>query len=154
MNLGCAGLVWSVLWFFVSSGSPSTHRYINHEEKVYITENVGKVATANMTVSFGDQIHRHFDKRLANHRPLEYDSLLAASLGYNYLQFLPIVDLLPTTRQSTHLHERRAEHRHQKCTLTKNDLSKRFQLRHLVGLYLHATATSHDDRRPCLGSVG
>ncbi|PAV68319.1 hypothetical protein WR25_12958 [Diploscapter pachys] len=48
---GCAGLVWSVLWFFVSSGSPSTHRYINHEEKVYITENVGKVATANMTLT-------------------------------------------------------------------------------------------------------
>lgn len=48
---GALGIVWSILWIYVSGTSPETHGYISADEKKYITEKVGSVAVKNMTVS-------------------------------------------------------------------------------------------------------
>ncbi|VDM80509.1 unnamed protein product [Strongylus vulgaris] len=48
---GCAGVLWSIIWCIVSAKSPSEHRYITEEERTYITEKIGKVATGNMTLT-------------------------------------------------------------------------------------------------------
>ncbi|VDK56108.1 unnamed protein product [Cylicostephanus goldi] len=48
---GIAGVLWSIVWCLVSAKSPAEHHYITEEERTYITEKVGKVATGNMTVN-------------------------------------------------------------------------------------------------------
>lgn len=36
-NKGTAGIVWSIIWFFVTADKPDTHRFIKEKEKEYIT---------------------------------------------------------------------------------------------------------------------
>ncbi|ETN78391.1 transporter, major facilitator family protein [Necator americanus] len=48
---GCVGVLWSLTWWTVSAKSPNDHSYITDEERTYITEKVGKVATGNMTLT-------------------------------------------------------------------------------------------------------
>ncbi|EYC19031.1 hypothetical protein Y032_0025g1127 [Ancylostoma ceylanicum] len=48
---GCVGILWSFSWWMISSKSPSDHSYITEEERTYITEKVGTVATSNMTLT-------------------------------------------------------------------------------------------------------
>ncbi|RCN51264.1 transporter, major facilitator family protein [Ancylostoma caninum] len=49
--LGCVGILWSLAWWSISSKSPNDHSYITEEERTYITEKVGTVATGNMTLT-------------------------------------------------------------------------------------------------------
>lgn len=39
---GAAGVVWAVVFFFVASDSPSTHRFISEKEKAYVLEETKK----------------------------------------------------------------------------------------------------------------
>ncbi|KAE9415051.1 hypothetical protein Angca_009018, partial [Angiostrongylus cantonensis] len=48
---GVSGLLWAMSWWYVSSSSPCDHRYITDEERTYITEKVGTVASGNMTLT-------------------------------------------------------------------------------------------------------
>lgn len=47
---GALGIIWSLLWLYVSGSSPSSHRYISEDEQTYITEKIGTVTVQNMTV--------------------------------------------------------------------------------------------------------
>lgn len=39
---GCAGGLWSILWFFFGSNSPSDYKYISAEEKEFIQSSLGQ----------------------------------------------------------------------------------------------------------------
>lgn len=48
---GCSGVLWALCWWYVSAATPNDHSYITNEERTFITEKVGKVATANMSLT-------------------------------------------------------------------------------------------------------
>ncbi|CAD6190267.1 unnamed protein product [Caenorhabditis auriculariae] len=48
---GVVGVVWSAVWWFISSKSPLCHRYISNEERTYISEKVGAVAVQDMSLT-------------------------------------------------------------------------------------------------------
>lgn len=48
---GVVGIIWSLIWMYVSSHSPETHGYISDDEKKQVTEKIGDVAVKNMSVS-------------------------------------------------------------------------------------------------------
>ncbi|KAJ1364577.1 putative vesicular glutamate transporter vglu-3 [Parelaphostrongylus tenuis] len=48
---GVSGILWTMIWWFVSSSSPNNHRYITDEERTYITEKVGTITCGNMTLT-------------------------------------------------------------------------------------------------------
>uniref|UniRef100_A0A8R1E7S9 Major facilitator superfamily (MFS) profile domain-containing protein n=2 Tax=Caenorhabditis japonica TaxID=281687 RepID=A0A8R1E7S9_CAEJA len=48
---GALGVVWALLWSYVSGSSPANHGYISADEKTYITEKIGTVTVQNMTLT-------------------------------------------------------------------------------------------------------
>ncbi|CAL2036400.1 unnamed protein product [Caenorhabditis brenneri] len=48
---GGLGIIWAMVWMYVAGDSPATHRYIEDDEKKFITEKVGTVAVKNMTLT-------------------------------------------------------------------------------------------------------
>ncbi|VDN52662.1 unnamed protein product [Dracunculus medinensis] len=46
---GIIGIIWAVLWFFISAPTPATCRHIKEDERKYIIEHVGKVSSSPLT---------------------------------------------------------------------------------------------------------
>ena len=49
---GMLGLGWIILWFFFSSNSPDSNRFVSQEEKDYIHESLGKTVNRKVCLSY------------------------------------------------------------------------------------------------------
>ena len=97
---GLAGILWSILWFYTSAPSPSEHRYVSNEEKLYIEESIGTVATGHVSVS-PKIIYKI--RSVAQHS-LEIPSTLSTSLGHLYRKFLSKLVIFYAALKPDHIH--------------------------------------------------
>ncbi|MFH4977021.1 hypothetical protein AB6A40_003730 [Gnathostoma spinigerum] len=48
---GVSGIIWLLLWVYISAPSPITCKHISEDERQFITENVGRIATSQTTLT-------------------------------------------------------------------------------------------------------
>ncbi|XP_072565659.1 sialin isoform X1 [Paramormyrops kingsleyae] len=83
--LGAVGLLWFILWVFLVSSSPSTHRRISAQEKLYITSSLKSQLSPS-----SDHI-----PWLSICRSLPLWAIVVAHFSYNWT-FYTLLTLLPT----------------------------------------------------------
>uniref|UniRef100_A0A3B3RGQ7 Sialin n=1 Tax=Paramormyrops kingsleyae TaxID=1676925 RepID=A0A3B3RGQ7_9TELE len=87
---GAVGLLWFILWVFLVSSSPSTHRRISAQEKLYITSSLKTLSTQTRLSPSSDHI-----PWLSICRSLPLWAIVVAHFSYNWT-FYTLLTLLPT----------------------------------------------------------
>lgn len=115
---GALGILWSICFFFLGADSPSKHRSISQEERVYIEESLRTTEklenSKDKQVGINSESHDTFMcddpiSFLETTNPLEGDLHLIAHVGPHYRPLWPKLGILDSFDRDAYLHEESVE---------------------------------------------